>query len=358
MNNEEHKKEIASENSGDKNFREKHVGDEEHVGDEDHVGDEEYVGDEDHVGDEEYVGEEIYSVNFDNNLIVYGGNLHNCTLFNIENGCPEGLIEGFSDSVVFCKQVENNLILVCTIDGTISLLTKEEIVTSEKIEEDITFVDVLPEKILIGGSSGTVYIFTPDLSSHNVYLGHFSDIHKIYYANNTVYALSDDQFIAFDEYSYQQKYRKNLKCATVFEPIPGTDIFCVGKEGEIIILKNGFLLNKFVVDGTPECIVFAEDQFIVGGSFPYLVLINTKMNMREYRLRLDIEGTTKIQRIGPHKIAISTMCGLVGMGDIRKDDSFVFTSSNVESVFDFQFVEDKFFVGGALGFDVVGLSQN
>lgn len=298
---------------------------------------------------------EIYCINFSkrNNQIVYGGNDHTCTLFNILNGHPEGLIEGFSDSVIFCGHLVNDLLLVCTIDGTLSIFSKDEIVNSEKIEEDITFVDVTDYKILVGGSSGTVYLFSLDLSSHNVYLGHASDIQKISYANKTVYALSGEQFIAFDESIYQQKYRKNLKGATIFESIPGTDIFCVGKEGEILILKNGFLLNKFEIEGIPECLLFMDDHFVIGGSFPFIFLINTKMNMREYKIRLDIEGCTKLQSLGPFSIAVSTMCGLVGVGDIRKDDSFLLTSGDVGSVFDFQYVDGKFYVGGAHGFNVV-----
>lgn len=327
--------------------------------DDDNVHEEDDNTHENELRDEENdsVHEEVYCINVGkmNNQIVYGGNSHTCTLFNIQNECPEGLIEGFSDSVIFCGYLENNLLLVCTIDGTLSLFSKDEIVNSEKIEEDITFVDVKGDKIFVGGSLGSVYIFSSDLSSHNVYLGHSSDIQKITYANQTVYALSPEQFIAFNEFSYQQKYRKNLKGATIFESIPGTDIFCVGKEGEILILKNGFLLNKFEVVGIPECIIFSDDHFIIGGSFPFILLINTKMNMREYKIRFDVEGCTKIQPLGPFKVAISTMCGQVGVGDIRKDDSFSFTSADVGSVFDFQCVGGKFYVGGAYGFNVVEL---
>jgi hypothetical protein len=298
--------------------------------------------------------EEVYNINFSFNNISYGSNRHTCTLYSLENDCPVSLIEGFSDSVVYSKQLEENLILVCTIDGTISLLSHDQIIQSEKIEEDITFVEVIKDKIFIGGSLGSIYVFNLDLSSQNVYLGHGSDIHKIFYSNSTIYSLSDTQFIAFDEFSFQQKYKKNFKEAKIFESFgENQEIFCIGKEGEVVILKNGFILHKFPVQGIPECILFAYDHFIVGGSFPFLILINTKLNWREYKLNLKIEGSTKIQKVNDFKIAISTMCGLVGIGDIRKDDSFEFKESGVGSVFDFQFIKGKFYVGGAFGFDVV-----
>lgn len=312
-----------------------------------------YENVENECNEEESNRDEVYCVTLNSNKIFYGGRYHSCTLYNTTSEVPEAQFEDFSDSVIFCKSIGENLFLVCTIDGTIVLLSREDVINSEKIEEDITFVDLIGDRLMIGGSQGTIYVYSADLTQHNVYLGHGSDIQNISYSNNTIYSLSDSQFIAFNETTFQQRYKKNLKGATVFEGIPNTEIFCIGKEGEVIILKNGFLMHKWEVDGTPECIILNQDHFIVGGSFPFVLLINTKMNMREYKIRLEIEGCTKIQAIDENKIALSTICGLVGTGDIRRDDSFEFKDSLVGTVFDFVFLNGKFYVGGQEGFEVV-----
>ncbi|KAK6089602.1 hypothetical protein P3W45_001368 [Vairimorpha bombi] len=293
---------------------------------------------------------EIYSVDYSPSLryFIYAGNDQKCTVYDTNTKSVCTVIEGFTDSVIFCRFLNTGNLLVCTIDGNILITSLDGSIShSEDISEEISCVEVSDESIFIGTYAGTVYKFNYDLSDQTVYMEQGSEIYKIHHYNGIIYSLSESTLASTDGIRIQ------LEKATSFSMIPGTEIFCISTLEDVLVYKSTTLLNKFSIEGHTETVEYTDGYFIIAGYCDYILLINTKINMCTHKMCIPSSGINKLKKGGDHKIYFSTMCGYVGVCDIRRDESVHMYETRVEAPFDIYWDKDTFYVGGLKGIDIL-----
>lgn len=298
---------------------------------------------------------EIYSIDysFKSSYFLYGGNDQQCTIFSTRSNTIVSIIEGFSESVIFCKLLSDNLILVCSIDGYILTTDLNNSFTSTtQINEEISCVHTTDNHFYIGTYTGTIYKihYKEDINCQEVLMGHGTEILSIISDNNIIYTLSSLYFIKYINNNIE--YKINLVDGVSFSIIPDTEIFCICTSSDILIYKKDKLIKKISSEYQPECVIYTEGYFVVGGYCDYLLLINTNMNMVTYKYSLVSSGVNKlISKL--YKVYFSTTCGYVGSCDIRKDDTVEMYESKVGTVFDMCVNNDTFYIGGLNGVDIL-----
>lgn len=144
------------------------------------------------------------------------------------------------------------------------------------------------------------------------------------YEDNKVYTLSETNFVVYNVTKHQKIMDLNIKGGTAFDRIPLSDVICLGLERSIVIRKNAQFMTKFELKGMPECIIYMNNYFIVGGDFDHIMLINIPMGMRIFNIPIEVSGISLIKGDGINHITFSTYCGLIGHGDIRLSQHPIF----------------------------------
>lgn len=304
---------------------------------------------------------EVYTVelNLEKRVVLYGGGDDKCTAIDLDSGDVVAVVEDFTDSVVFCKFVGNRFVVGC-LDGTVSLMTFEDEIHSVDVGEDISKMAVIRDMVVVGTCAGNVHLFSLDLTIQNVCIGQYNEIRDLDYESDRVYTLTETNFVVFSVGNHQKIMDLDVEGGSVFGRIPSSDVFCVGSESNVSIYKNRHLMNKIDVRGTPECILYMNNYFIVGGDFDYILLISMPMNMRTFTIPIGVSGISMVRGNGCNCIAFSTYCGLVGRGDIRDEKSFRLFEAGVGTIFDLCLGENMIYVGGEHGFSAVdstGISE-
>lgn len=297
---------------------------------------------------------ELYSIDIqrDGDVMIYGGANDKCTMYDLQNDRIVTIVENCSNSVVYCKFMEDGLFLVCTLDGVVSILKSDSEIATIKFEEEISKVCLKEHHIIIGTNCGSIYMMCDGLQTQLQLLGHYSEVLDLIYHDNKVYSLSSNKLVVFDGISGHKVYDIALKHAMSFSVTQSGDIFCIGKEDEIQIRKGTQILTRISTEKGAECILYYNKLFVVGGSFPYILLIDTAMDNKIFKIQLDIEGINNMHLVG-YRVTFSSFCGLVGVGDIRDKDSFVLWDSEIGLVFDFVVKEDKVIIAGEKGMNII-----
>ncbi|WUR03309.1 WD40 repeat domain-containing protein [Vairimorpha necatrix] len=332
--------------------------------------------------------EEIYSVDFSSSLFLYGGNDQKCTVYDTVSKSILLVVEGLSDSVIFSKFIRDDLLVICLIDGTVLVTNIEgSISESTEINEEISCVKMINDLLVLGTCTGSIYKISINYNTNinynntnrntnvyrdennniitdkvfisfdiQVYMGHSSEILEIYSYNNKIYSLSDQSLLIHNIDTGFLDYKINIKEGIVFSMIPNTEIFCICTTTNILIYKSNTLINRFLIEGQPETVIYTEGYFIVGGYCDYLLIINTKMNMITYKYKIISEGINKLIS-DKYTIYFSTTCGYVGMCDIRQDGTVQMYESRVETIFDMTYDRETFYVGGLKGMDILKIEE-
>lgn len=306
---------------------------------------------------------EVYTVDYNNDskTFLFGGNDQKCTVFDTTSNFKSSEIEGFTESVIFVKLFKNDIFLICTLDGNIVISSSKDEKFSLNINEEISVVELVGNILFIGTSTFLIHKFKIDenftLIDQTLYFGHSSEIHQIKYENNLIYSLSEYAFIVFDLKTGSCLFKHKLMNSICFSYIPNTEIFCIGTQDCLLIYKSNILINKIPLEKHPECVCYINDYFVIGGYFNHLLLINTKANMQICKINLETAGINKIIPISNYKISFSTLCGFVGLCDIRKDDSIQLFETKVEVIFDYNFDQNTFYVGGVKGIDILSITD-
>lgn len=299
---------------------------------------------------------EVYVVDLNEEMgvVLYGGGDDRCTAVDLE-GEVVAVVEDFRDSVVFCRFVDAERFVVGTLDGSVLLMTLEEEIYSTGVDQDISKMVFVDNKVLVGTAAGDVHVFSADLSIQNVCIGLHSEIKDLTHENGKVYALSESRFAVFDVKTHQKTMDVRVHGGSAFDKMPASDVVCLGMERCIVIRKDAQILSRVDVEGTPECVLYMNNYFVVAGDFEYVLLINMPMGMRTFRIPV-AGGVSLVKGDGQNRIAFGTYCGLVGHGDIRDEKSFRLFEGGVGTVFDLCFRGDTVYVGGETGFNVLDIS--
>ncbi|AFN83007.1 hypothetical protein EROM_050750 [Encephalitozoon romaleae SJ-2008] len=302
---------------------------------------------------------EVYGIDLNarRNILIHGGGDEKCTVTDIETGDVISIVEDFSDSVIFCKFIDDERFIVSSLDGTISLMTLEGEINNVCVNEDISQIKINGDRLLVGTVGGSVHLFTLDLCIQNVCIGQCNEIQDVCYENGKVYTLSKTNFVIFDALSHQKLMDVHVRGGSAMDKIPLSDVVCLGLEGCIVVRKNSHLLSKISIEGSPECILYMNNYFIVGGDFEDILLINIPMGMRTFKIPTGTERILSIKGDGENKIVFSTCSGVVGYGDIRDERSFKLIEGGVGCIFDLCFKDKMVYVGGEHGFNALDLGR-
>ncbi|KAH9412282.1 putative WD40-repeat protein [Ordospora pajunii] len=301
--------------------------------------------------------EEVYCIDFysSTRMLLYGGKNNKCIAVNVDTGDVVAVVEDFDDSVVFCKFLDSEKFIVGSLDGTISLMTFEGEINNVCLNEDIARMKVLGDKIVVGTEMGNVHVLSLDLCFQNVCIGQHAEILDVCYENGRVYTLSGSSFMTFDANTHQKLVGFKVKNGLCLDKIPESDVVCIGSENMIVISKNTSILAKIEVEGSPLCVLYMNNYFVIGGCFEYILLVNIPMGMRVFKIPLGSIEVWDIKGFGLNQIVFSTSCGLVGHGDIRDEKSFRLFRTDLGSIFDLCFKDQVVYAAGENGYNVIDL---
>ncbi|ADM11524.1 uncharacterized protein Eint_050760 [Encephalitozoon intestinalis ATCC 50506] len=304
---------------------------------------------------------EVYAVDFNpsKNILIYGGGDERCIVMDLGTGDIISIVENFNDSIIFCKFVDDERFIVGSLNGTISLMTLEDEINSVEVGEDISKMKIDGDKLLVGTAQGNVHLFSLDLCIQNVCIGQHNEIQDICYERGKAYTLSEANFMVFDAKSHQKLMDLYVRDGSAMDKIPGSDVVCLGLKGCALIRKNAHLLGRIEIEGSPECILYMNNYFIVGGDFDHILLINMPMGMRTFKIPIEgMSGISRIRGDGENRIVFGTFGGVVGFGDIRDEKSFKLVEGGVGCIFDLCFKDGMIYVGGEEGFNVVDVGKD
>ncbi|WEL38627.1 WD40 domain-containing protein [Encephalitozoon hellem] len=300
---------------------------------------------------------EVYGIDLNpkRNMLIHGGGDDKCIVTDLETGDIISVVEDFDDSVIFCKFIDEERFIVASLDGTISLMTLEGEINNVSVNEDISRIKINGDKLVVGTVGGNVHLFTLDLCIQNVCIGQYNEIQDICYEDGKVYTLSETNFVIFDAKSHQKLMDVHVRGGSAMDKIPSSDVVCLGLEGCIVVRKNAHLLSRISVEGTPECVLYMNNYFIVGGDFDHILLINMPMGMRTFKIPIGAEKILSIKGDGENRIVFSTCNGIVGCGDIRDEKSFKLVEGGVGCIFDLCFKNSMVYIGGEHGFNALDM---
>lgn len=297
---------------------------------------------------------EIYSVDINavKKCVLYGTSTDSAELYNYTENYPICRVQDFTDSVIFVKFINDERFILVTINGTIALMESNRELEVVKIEEDVTSV-CFDTKLVIGTESGRVYIYDDQLEHINTCGGHNSEIIDVDFKEDRILSLDNHRFIACDEYG-RKLYEQRARNATAFCYISG-DVYCLALDGKIQILKGKEKLFELSLDGDVESIVLMGNNLVLGGSFEYILLIDTTRRYATYKLKIEHQ-ILKIKKNAENQILFSTSSDQLGLVDIRDIKSLKLFEPEVGTIFDFAGSENDVIVAGENGFLIFNFS--
>ncbi|EJW04593.1 hypothetical protein EDEG_01207 [Edhazardia aedis USNM 41457] len=346
--------------------------------------------------------EELYSIDISKNgqLIAFGGKSDTLTLAKFPSLISITSETSFTDSIIYVKFILNDVILCATLDGNLSLhvLENGELVEVDNrdLEEDISFIDVINDLVVVGTNKGSIHIFSQDLQNEILFVGQHSEIRDIkiifdesfinnnencdnnilqaenainekkivetdeneYFGSNfkgKLYSLSESHYMIFDLFTQGTLYKRSYKDFRTFN-IVNKDLLFIGNEGESLLIKDNVVLQKYLFGS--ECTALVDDYLVSGGSGFSLTIINIKSPSNCFNLRFlaeNVEGISKIVRLSKNIVGIATFCGKIAIGDVRSGETFKFYDCGVGIIYDMKFFRNYVAVCGNAGLRIVML---
>ncbi|ELA41193.1 uncharacterized protein VICG_01792 [Vittaforma corneae ATCC 50505] len=234
--------------------------------------------------------DELYTVDIcpSKKHVIFGGKSETAEVYSYEEERAITRIEEFSDSVIYAKFVSENRFVIVTTDGTIALMEHSGDVCIVDLEEDIS-VAKFSEKLVVGASSGRVYLYDACLEHINTLGGHSSEIISVDYKEGRILSMCANYLIAHDE---QGRVLYTLKAseAYAFKYIT-SDVICFARDGKIQIFKQTRKLFEHNIEERVEDVEIVGKSLAVGGEFDYILLIDTTGHYATFKLDVKTELT-------------------------------------------------------------------
>ncbi|KAM0687504.1 hypothetical protein COBT_001255 [Conglomerata obtusa] len=306
--------------------------------------------------------DEIYAVDINQagTMIAYGGKSDTLFISHFPTLKILYKLDDFEDSIIFIKFLQNNTLIVASLEGIICLYTVEDENITEHsridIEEDISKIKMIGESLYVGTVNGSIHVFKENLDDEYMLVGHNSEIKEIIVKGNKIFTLGRNKMIIFDAETQALLYKRIAVDSVSMSLSEDGNLFYISGEFDSYIAKEEIVLNRY--NFCSECVTFTGDYFICGGNGFALNLINVKNGCKNESMKFvaeDIEGIGEIIDLGHYIIAFSTFCGKIGLGDYRNPQSFRFYDALVGLIFDFKFYYRHIIVCGSYGINVIYL---
>lgn len=301
-------------------------------------------------------GGEVYTVDIDcaSKCILFGGQNDIAEIYSYLDDCTITRIEGFGDSVVYTKFLQSGRFLIVTADGTVALMERDREVCIFNIGEDVS-VARFSEKLVVGTMSGQVHLYDSDLEHINTFGGHISEVISIDFCEGRVLSMCQNLLIAHDERG-RSLYTLRAASATAFRYIT-SDVVCFAREKKVQIFKENKKLFEYCAEDVVESVEYLGRSLVIGGSFEYLLLIDTTGHHAIFKL--DIKAcATLIKKYDDFKVVFSTSNGFIGLLDIRDIRTLKYYDPGVDTIFDFSISPEDVGVAGEHGFCVMNLRES
>lgn len=312
---------------------------------------------------------EIYSVDIDasRNEVIYGGANDRAEIYNYKDDYVVCTIMGFSESVLYVKNIKNNMntdanktitkqtignnTVIATVDGTVILVGEEGEINRIEIDEEISVIK-FNENLVIGTVDGKVYLYDDNLDHINTCGGHDTEILDVDYNNGRILSMSSKYFTIHDHYGRcLQSVRAHEMTAFCYI---SEEVYCIAKDGKVQIYKDTRRLFEVAVEGSVESIVLIEGSLVIGGSFDGLMLIDTEHHYAVYKHEFS-EMVMQIKAVSGYKVLFSTTCDRIGYIDIRDIKSLKYYEARVGVIYDFAIDKNVIIAGGEEGINVFNL---
>ncbi len=294
---------------------------------------------------------EVYTVDVcsKSNLIVYGSNKDFAEVFNFVEDRPIFQARDFSDSVIYTKIVDEFTYIFVSLNGIIVLVSEGKEKEHFQLEEDISMV-AYNNDLLIGTTSGHVYFYNNELIHINTYHSHSTEIIALCWTTGgDVMSLDSHSFQCSDRYG-RSLYRKIFSNAKAMCYIGG-DVYCVASDGKIEIFRRETRLFVMNIENEVNSMLYLGTDIVVGGDFPYILLINT-FAYATYKLPVE-DYITNIIQLDNHSVAFSTSASMIGVLDIRNIKSLKYYDPRIGDIFDLKANGNIIIAGGKSGFCVL-----
>lgn len=301
-------------------------------------------------------GNELYTVDIcpSRRCVVFGGKSDAAEIYNYEEERTVTRIEDFSDSVIYAKFVSEDRFVIATADGAIALMEYSSDICIISLEEDISAAS-FNERLVVGASSGRVYLYDACLEHINTFGGHSSEIISVDYKEGRVLSMCANFLVVHDEQG-RVLYTLRANEAYAFKYIT-SDVVCFAREGKIQIFKQTKKLFEHSIEERVECIELVDKSLVIGGDFDYILLIDTAGHYATFKLNIKT-GVNMIKRAGTYGIVFSTAEGLIGSLDIRNVNTLRFFSPNLGVIFDLCVSGHDVAVAGQNGFGMVNIESD
>lgn len=308
---------------------------------------------------EEASNDEIYSIdiNKDSGLIIYGGKNQYSEVYDFNNEQIITKIDDFEDSILLAQFLPNSRFLIVTLNGTLALMEQDKEICVIQIEEDLTaaFYSKEYNRIVIGTNDGNVYLYDSELEHINTFGKTSSEIKSLYYDEYKIIGLREDQLCVWDEKGRIQ-FSLRANESYDFKYLPG-GVVCFAHDMKIQIFKEKKKLFEIATEDVVESIEFVEKSLVIGGSFDYLLLIDTTGHYAIFKLNIK-NHVLKIKRHSSHKIVFSTTADMIGLMDIRNIETLIYYDGGVGTIFDFSIDSNLIAVAGEQGYHIIDIDSS
>lgn len=293
---------------------------------------------------------EIYSLDIDSERgrVLYGSGADMAELYDYANDLPICRVEDFDDSVLFVKFVQNNRLIIVSLTGRIELIEETTEVFALDINEEVTAAG-FNENLVLGTSSGHVYLYDETLEHINTFGGHSSEITDVKCVGEYTYSMSRNRFIVHDRLA-RIVYRHSAPLFTVFCCI-GQDVFALARDARLDIIKGSRKLAEIPAEGTVTALEMAGKTLVVGGAFEHIMLVDTVYRYSVFKLDVKMP-VSAIRAASENIILFSSTSDMIGLVDIRNIDSLRLYEPGVGTIFDFAISGNDIAAGGENGLSV------
>ncbi|KAI5168724.1 hypothetical protein PAEPH01_0365 [Pancytospora epiphaga] len=297
---------------------------------------------------------ETYAVDIDTSrgLIAHGGSTNCVEVYDYQAECPVYYVGEFSDSILYVKFLGDNRLLVVTVDGLISILDGASEVASINVEEAVS-VARFDKNLLVGTEEGRVYLYDEELNLIATCTGHDSSLIAGYCHEDKIYSLSDHSLIIHDMYGNTvSTFRANM--ASSFCNISG-EVFCLARDERAQVFKGTRKLFEINLEGSADAMTIVGTNLVLGGTFSQLILIDTLRHYGISRLDIGVE-ILECEALGTNEVIFSTVCGCIGLVDIRDIKTLRIYEVEVGTIYTFRVTTGFIVYGGEEGTGFINLS--
>lgn len=300
------------------------------------------------------------------NIYMFGGIDDTIFVGNIKT--KEKLFtETFTDSIVYCKFMDSNSAFVIVYDGLLifyeCLITEQNVEMKKKkdykLQDDITayYYYENQKTIILGTLTGEIHIYESNGNYHN-FKADSSQITQIKIHDNSLIISSDKTIIAYDARNFSKIYEiGNIKSEMFFTTIMKNGLL-VSCNKELVYYYMSNIQTSFNIESDVLCGIQVMDMLFIGcnGKCSYLVNFTNRINLFDILLKIEdkeVSGINVALQLNGYEIIVGTVCGKIGIGDIRDVGTFNFISFYVGPIHDLVYKNGWLIVGGAAGVDAL-----